>query len=556
MVLLRRVFRQMVNRYKELHGKTIEKEVKKEEENVIKPIDFASKLPETISIKKLKRIETIRKEIAYPLVPKNPTKNEPIFSYVKIRWRKDLGGYFYEVKEPPLTDKLEKMIDKIKELLEQKLDIDLAKVKKLEAKKYLKEKIQEIVKYFELTLSQTEMQILNYYIERDFLGYGKINPLMIDPNIEDISCDGVNIPLYVFHRDPEIGSVPTNILFESSEELDNFIIKLVQLTGKSISVAEPLVDGTLPDGSRLQATLGTDIARRGSNFTIRKFSEKPLTPTLLIMYNTLSSLSLAYLWLAIDYGRSVLISGGTASGKTTLLNVLSLFIRPNKKIVSIEDTAELRLPHPHWLPSVARTPIAENEKSVDLFKLLKESLRQRPDYIVLGEVRGKEAYILFQQIATGHPSLATIHAENVDKLIDRLITPPISLPPSLISDLDLVVFIQQVRRGDKTVRRVTEIMEILDFNLEKNKPNSNIVFKWDPSEDILKPSKQTYLIPRISKLTGIPIENLVEEIRRRQIVLEWMKDKKIVDFEDVYKIIKTYYNYPNKLLAMIKSDYE
>ena len=555
----------MVTGYKKIYGKKeiqAVKEEKKEEKKESKEDEETLVPVEIPKIKfgkiKFKRVEEVRekKELIYPLIPRTPSKNEPIFAYARIKWRKDLGTYYYEVVEPPLTNKLKKLMKQVKSLLEQKLDIDLSKIKTHQAKEFLKSKIDEIIEYFKFQLTENERKILNYYIQRDFLGYGKIEPLMNDPNIEDISCDGLDIPIFVFHRDPEIGSVPTNIVFTDSEELDDFIVRLVQMTGKSISVAEPLVDGTLPDGSRLQATLGTDIARRGSNFTIRKFSEEPFTPTMLMMYNTLDSLTLAYLWLAIDYGRSVLVAGGTASGKTTLLNVLSLFIRPTKKIVSIEDTAELMLPHPHWLPTVARTPIATSPKDVDLFALLKESLRQRPDYIILGEVRGKEAYILFQQIATGHPSLATIHAENIERLIDRLVTPPISLPPSLISGLDLIVFIHQVRRGEKVVRRVTEILEILDFDVEKNRAIYNKVFEWDPIEDSIKPKNKSYLIAKISKLLGIPKEELVEELIRRARVLEWMKDREIKNYKDVYKVLRAYYNNPNRLLAIIKSDYE
>ena len=279
--------------------------------------------------------------IRYPLIPSKPKKGEPIFAYAHIEWNQKLHKYVYNVIEPKLTPKLKNILDRVKDLLEQRLDVDFSKLRKVEAIEYLSKHTNELIDYFDFRVNEEEKRILKYYIERDFIGLGKIEPFMRDPNIEDISCDGVGIPIFVFHRNPKIGSVITNVVYTNNEELDSFIIRLVQLCGKSVSVAEPLVDGSLPDGSRLQATLATDIARRGSNFTIRKFTKTPLTPVHLLNYNTLDIRVMAYLWMIVDYGFSILVSGGTASGKTTLLNVLSLFIRPEKKIVSIEDTSEL-----------------------------------------------------------------------------------------------------------------------------------------------------------------------------------------------------------------------
>ena len=494
------------------------------------------------------------KTMVYPLIPSEPKKGEPIFAYAKIYWDDKTNKYMYEVVEPKLNDKLSNVLAKIKELLEQKLDIDFSKLKLVEAGEYLKEQIAELINYFHFKITPTEEKILRYYVERDFIGLGRIEPIMRDNRIEDISCDGIGIPIFIYHRNPALGSVMTSVGFENGDELDSFITRLVQLSGKSISVINPLVDASLPDGSRLQATLATDIARRGSNFTIRRFSEEPLTPIHLLNYGTLDAKSLAYLWMAVDFGRSILISGGTASGKTSLLNVLSLFIRSEKKIVSIEDTAELRLPHPHWVPVVARTPISSDEGKtgeVDMFSLLKESFRQRPDYIIVGEVRGKEAYILFQQIATGHPSIATIHAENLNKLADRLTTQPISLPKSLVSSLDIVVFQLYVRHRDKSVRRVNEILEIMKFDPDAVEPSANRIVKWNPIEDTFDITGKSIVFKKISEATGIKPADLLDEFQRRILVLEWMQEKNIIDFESVHKIIGIYYANPKSLLARI-----
>lgn len=493
------------------------------------------------------------KQVVYPLIPAKPAKNEPIFAYAKIFWDPKENGYVYSVVEPEMTEDIRVMLERIKELLEEKLDVDFSKLKLSEATDYLRSEIGKLIEYYRLNITEDQRKILQYFIERDFMGLGKIEPLMHDPNIEDVSCDGIGIPIFIFHRSPDIGSVVTNVKFSDGDELDNFITRLAQLSGKSISVAEPLLDGALPDGSRLQATLATDIARKGSNFTIRKFSEEPLTPTHLMNYGTVDVKSLAYLWMAVDFGRSILVSGGTASGKTSFLNALSLFIRPDKKIISIEDTAELRLPHPHWVPAVARTSVgAEGGNEIDMFALLKESLRQRPDYIIVGEVRGQEAFVLFQQMATGHPSYATIHAENMDKLVSRLTTAPISLPKGLIGSLDLTVFLLRMRYRDKFVRRTNEIVEMIEFDTNKQRPTTNTVFKWNSAKDDIEVAGTSTLLKKISDLTGMSEQEVTDELRRRMLVLEWVKEKNITKYNDFYRVVNIYYNYPNRILAAIE----
>lgn len=354
--------------------------------------------------------------VSYNLVPRSPKRGETVYAYASIKWNPRLGEAVYYVVEPKITKGDLDTVESVKRFLEEKLDVDFIKLGDVKGKQLLSGEVQKILGTMP-EIPETKKGSLNYYIERDIVGLGRIEALMNDPNIEDISCDGLNIPIYVYHRDPKIGSLKTNVMFKDDDELNTFVTKIAQKCKKSISISEPLLDATLPDGSRIQATLGTDIARRGSNFTIRKFTEQPLTPTHMIKYGTLDPMQLAYLWLAIENGMSILISGGTATGKTSLLNALSLFIRPNLKIVSIEDTAELRLPHPHWIPEVARTPLSMkgSKGEVTLFDLLKSSLRQRPDYIIMGEVRGKEAFVLFQQMAS-IPGYEKVRVLNDDHL--------------------------------------------------------------------------------------------------------------------------------------------
>jgi flagellar protein FlaI len=532
---------------------------RQQKEKEVEGFEIPSFLPAEARIGKVMKEEVEQQKISlvYPLIPKKPAKNEPIFAYAKISWDSEVNRYFYQLVEPEISGKLKDLLKKIKDLLEEKLDIDFSKLKRMEAVGYLHKNVDELLQYFNLKVGEEEKKVLHYYIERDFIGLGQIEALMNDDGIEDISCDGTGIPIFVFHRDPTLGSLVTNVSFDDADELDSFIRKISQICGKSISVTSPLAEGSLPDGSRLQATLATDIARRGSNFTIRKFTEEPLTPIHLLIYRTLNVQILAYLWLAVDYGRNILVSGGTASGKTSLLNVLSLFIRPEKKIVSIEDTPELKLPHPHWIPTVARTVVAEEGRKmgeVDLFDLLKESLRQMPDYIVVGEVRGKEAFVLFQEMATGHPSLSTIHAENMPRLIDRLTTAPIALPAGLVESLDVVVFLLRVRYKDKNVRRVNEVIEMVGIDTQTKTPITNRVFKWNPINDNFEIVGKSVLLKKISEMTGLNEQQLKDELERRMFVLNWMKERNIVNYKDVFTVMNMYYTYPERVLSSIKGE--
>lgn len=492
----------------------------------------------------------------YPLIPENPKPGEKVFAWAYIHWDPRSYELVYEVIEPKLTkDELE-MLGKIEKKLEEKLDVIYVGKGDIEHhKQYLRNKIKEIVGLYGWKLPPQTAEKLEYYIFRDFIGLGKIEPLMHDPNIEDISCDGVGIPVYVFHRNPEYGQMKTNIVFESADELDSFVIKLAQKCGKMITVAQPLLDATLPDGSRLQATLGGDIARRGSNFTIRKFTREPLTPVHLLEYGTASSTLLAYLWICIEYGKSILIAGATATGKTTLLNAVSLFIRPELKVVSIEDTAELTLPHPNWVPHVARPGYGERGYgAVEMFDLLKAALRQRPDYVIVGEVRGKEASVMFQGMATGHPALATIHASDIQAVVDRLTTPPISLSPALLENLDILIFLEKTKLKGKFVRRVREVDEIEAVIVKENRVVPNKIFEWNPVTDEIKMVGRSKILETIARFKGIDYETVMKELERRALLLEWLKKKKIRDYRHFSQWIRAYYTDPEKIMSMVMRD--
>lgn len=517
------------------------------------PVDVVS--APTPKAREKEQVDKTTINVSYPLIPRAPQKGEQVFAYANIKWVPAEGGIVYHLMEPQLTDNEKALLEKIKSSLVEKLDIDFTTLRKGEAKDYIKGKFEEMVNLMAAALPEEKRKQLLYYVERDFIGLEKIEPLMEDPNIEDVSADGIQIPLYIYHRDSKIGSVKTNIIFNTAEELDSFVNKLAQRCGKSISVASPLVGATLPDGSRLQITLGTDIAKRGSNFSIRKYTEKPLTPVDMIKFGSMDSKMLAYLWLGIEYGKSTLISGGTATGKTSLLNALSLFIGPDKKIVTIEDTSELKLTQAHWVPHVARQPIAEIEGrklgEVDLFDLLRESLRQRPDFIIVGEVRGREAYVLFQQIATGHPGISTIHADTLEGLIDRLTTPPINLPASLIESLDVILFMSRIKYENIYVRKVTSVYEVLGFDREKNVPLTNEIFRWDPATDVFIAVNPSMLLKKISDQFGVTGEFLQQEMRDRAKVLDWLAEKNITNYKDFANAIRLYNAKKDRILDLM-----
>ena len=508
------------------------------------------KIKKDVKLPEIEEGEQKLVSLKYPLIPRSSKGH--VFASVYIFWDGTSNEFVYQVKEPEVSDENKKILEKIKEFIQEKIDIDFTKLRKKEAIHYINKMFDDALEYFKVFERSETKEIFRYYIFRDFIGLERIEPILQDPNIEDISADGVNVPIYVYHKDPRFGSVRTNRMFKTRTELDSFIMKLSERCGKTISIANPLLNGTLPDGSRVQATFESDIARRGSNFTIRKFTEKPLTPVDLLKYGTIDLTVMAYLWLAVEYGSSVLISGGTASGKTSLLNVLSLFIKPQLKIISIEDTAELRLCHQHWIPQVARVPIAGEKKEIDLYQLLKESLRQRPDYIIVGEVRGMEAYVLFQQIALGHAALSTIHAETFPKLIDRLTTPPISLPSSLLGNLDLVIFVERIKRKGKYLRRVSNVTEVVGYDREAKLPLTNEVFVWDILCDEFSIKNKSYLLKKIMINTGMNERGVKNEINDRTKVLYWLAKRKIDDYRKVASIINLFYTTREYLMDRIE----
>ena len=456
----------------------------------------------------------------------------------------------YEIIEPTLQKDEEDKLCDIKNFLMEEVNVNLKDIEtKDRAETYLREKTKEIIKRYHIKIPPEAVDKLVYYIVRDFIGYSKIDPLMKDHLIEDISADGVNIPLYVWHRVYE--SLPTNIIFRDETELNSFIIRLAYLAGKNISIAAPILDASLPEGSRVQLTYGSEITRRGSTFTIRRFKVDPLTISDLIAFKTVSSEMAAYLWYIIENRASVMVAGGVAAGKTTMLNCLSMFIKPEMKIVSVEDTQELNLPHENWIPSVARLGFGHDEKkgsSITLFDLLKAAVRQRPDYIIVGEVRGEEAYTLFQAMATGHLGMSTIHAESVEAVINRLESEPMNIPKPLIAMTDVIMVVTRTEIDGRPARRTNTTTEIVELDLKTKNFMTEEIFNWNPKEDKFVFSGHSSILEKHAKKLGTSIEEIRRELQARRTVLEWMAHKGIRRHSEVANVIREYYANPSRVL--------
>jgi len=470
----------------------------------------------------------------YPLL-------EP-YSYAAISRDPQSGGLRYLVIEPTLRENEKQLLSKIKDVLVEELKVDLKSLGAREkAELYLREQIQQIIKDYKILIEPETLDKLMYYISRDFVHFGKIDALMRDHMIEDISADGVGVPIYIWHREYE--SIPTNIVFRNDHEIDSFVTKLAYISGRHISIATPMVDASLTDGSRVQLTYGKEVTRRGSTFTIRRFRADPLTISDLISFSTASSQMGAYFWYLIERKASLLIGGGTASGKTTSLNALSMFIVPDFKVVSIEDTAELNLPHENWIPSVSRTGFGAvgSPAEISLFDLLKAAMRQRPDYIIVGEVRGGEAYTLFQSMATGHGGLSSMHADSVTAAIHRLESEPMNIPPTLIMTLDVIAMQSRVRVAERSTRRITHIAELVRIDPVSKEILINDVFKWEPKTDSFVYSGRSYVLEKIVERHGVPMELIKKELDRRKTVLDWMVKAGIRRYTDVSAVIRDYY---------------
>ncbi|UTF54060.1 ATPase, T2SS/T4P/T4SS family [Natronosalvus rutilus] len=399
------------------------------------------------------------------------------------------------------------------------------------------------------TLTEYQVEKLLYLLKRNFLGYERIDPIKHDINVEDISCDGYNSPVFVYHSGYE--QVISNI-YHGESELDDFVVKLAQRSGKGISKRLPQVDTTLPDGSRAQLTLGKEVSDHGTNYTIRQFKDVPFTPVDLINWNTFSLDEMAYLWLAIENHKSLIFAGGTASGKTTSLNAVSLFIPSNTKIVSIEDTREVELPQRNWIASVTRPSFADDDQGdVDEFDLLRAALRQRPDYLVMGEIRGEEGRTLFQVMSTGHTTYTTFHADSVDEVLKRFTTDPINVSKTMFTALDLVSIQTQTRVQGQKVRRNKSLTEINHYEAEHDEINVQDVYQWQAETDEYLKMGDSNTLEEIKFDRGWNDEKLRTELFKRQVILAYLIKNGLNTYSEVAATVQAFINDQETILTLI-----
>lgn len=474
--------------------------------------------------------------------------NEP-YAFVVILFNSEINNHIYYVVEPELSEFEETFLTEIKDRLTNVLLVEEIEDKD-DKGAVLDSKIRAIIKDYAIEVTPVMLEKISYYIKRDFVRFGKIDPLMHDDTIEDVSGNGHDTPIFLYHKKHQ--NIATNIVF-AERAMDSFIIRLAQKSGKHISVAEPMVDATMPDGSRIQMTLGTTVTTHGSTFTIRKFSDVPITPIDLINWGTFSAESMAYLWLCIENNKSLIYAGGTASGKTSSLNAVSLFIPQKAKVITLEDTRELKLPHINWIPGVTRDSFTADERgSVDMYDLLKAALRQRPEYLLVGEVRGKEALTLFQAMSTGHTTFSTMHADSVASAIHRLENPPISVPRTMIQALDIMSIQAQTYSHGKRVRRNLKLIEIIDIDPNTRNIRTNDIFEWDSATDSFHRTGESKALADIQMRRGWTYSQVKQELMYRQKVLEYLVDNNVSDFGEISGIINAYQLTPEKVLKKLK----
>lgn len=377
---------------------------------------------------------------------------------------------------------------------------------------------------------------------QDLVGYGEIDPLIRDDNLEEIMVIGIDKPVFVYHR--EYGMMKTNILFKDAGEVMNLIDSIARQINRRIDQESPILDGRLPDGSRVNATI-PPISADGPSMTIRKFKRDPLTIIDLINSKTISVELAAFFWLCFDglgvKSANAIISGGTSSGKTTTLNALSSFINPKERIITIEDTLELQIPHEHVIRMETRPPNVENRGELTMNDLVKNSLRQRPDRIIVGEVRGSEAITLFTALNTGHSGFGTLHSNDARETITRLTNAPMSVPNIMISAIDFIIMQNRIYRSDGvSFRRISEVAEV--SGIEEGVIQLNKIFEWDPQSDTIKNVGITSkTLTEIANVSGNSLNSLYDEIKNREIVLQHMVDQNIRSIRDVSTVLEMYY---------------
>jgi flagellar protein FlaI len=467
------------------------------------------------------------------------------FSYAKILWDEKNSNFQYFVDEIKLNFDEERIYKDLYTFVEESLDsVETTKDQKFDA--HLNDVIKKHEGFF-ISNPIASMEKVKYFLKRDIMGYGEIDALMHDPNIEDISCSGPKNPLYVWHR--QYDSVSSNISFDSHEKLNSFITRIVFKAGKHVSTAHPISDLAITGNHRISVLYQKEITPKGTSFTIRKFKEDPYSIIDLIGFGTIDVETAAYLWMMIQAKMSIMIIGSTGSGKTTVLNSIAGLVSENDKLFSVEDVAEINLPHDNWFSLISRSGYGSNDEGeIGLYELIKSGVRHRPDYIIVGEIRGSEAYVMFQAMATGHGGLSTMHADSLDSASKRLQQKPMSIPPAYLSLMNCALVIKRVKDKvtGQSMRRAISIEEI------SSGTGPNSVTTWNPKSDYFDHSFATSKnLKKISEQTGDEFDEVLKEHHRRTKILKWMSSNNIREHKKVTEMIRKYYNDPKSVLKKI-----
>ena len=469
------------------------------------------------------------------------------YAYVVVTHDPEAAEHYYHAVEPELDEfereLLTRVVEDIRDPLLFREGVGRA------GQETLREELARLLEQYGADVGMTSFHALLYYLARDFRRYGKVDPLFHDPHIEDISCDGYDLPIFVYHD--RYTDIETNVVF-GGQELDNYVTRLAQRSGNHVSVGEPIVGTTLPNGARVELTLGEEVTPRGSAFTIRKYADEPFTPVDLIEYGTFSVEQMAYFWLCIEHNKSLIFAGGTASGKTTSMNAVSMFIPPRAKVLTIEDTRELSLYHDNWLSSVTREQTGEGS-DIDMYDLLRSALRHRPEYIIVGEVRGDEAVTLFQAMNTGHTTFSTMHADSIETVINRLENEPINVPRAMVQSLDMLSIQTLTRFDGERVRRAKTVGEIGGIDQRTEELNYSSAFSWLPEADEFQRNDSS-LLDEIQEERGWSRSELLSEMRDRQQFLQHLRDRGITDYRTFTALVNEYYADAEETMARIEDE--
>lgn len=457
----------------------------------------------------------------------------------------------YHVIEPKLNRFEKTLLQEFSNVMGDRLTVSNAneenELDKADRYHLLKENTKHtLIEYFDLDIRTFEK--IYYYLKRDFIDFGPINAIMQDPNIEDVWCNGVNIPLFVYHK--AYGNVRTNVVFSNEEDLDHFVTLIAQQSSRHLSRSTPILDTIMRDGSRINITYGRDISPKGSSFSIRRQKTVPLTPLDLISWGTFSSQMMAYFWFCMEHGKNILFCGGTATGKTSSLNAICLFIPRNIRIVTLEDTPEINLPHKNWISTVTRDGLSLNKMgTIDLEDLLRASLRQRPEYLLVGEVRGRESQTLFQAMNAGHATCSTFHAGKPQEVINRFTNPPINVPSAMFSALDIISMQANIYEAGVEKRKASHISEVIGVSNGIELQDS---FLWNPVKDSFE-FKGSSVLQGIGRKMGWPDEKIEQELFRRTRFLELMVRSGQRDYDHFILSVNAYNKDPEKAMELLVS---